>query len=58
MGDKSIIIIGAGMGGLAAGIYGRMKGYDTHDLGAVHGEGPWFAGVNHFIAPFRPCRLA
>jgi len=26
---KSIIIIGAGMGGLAAGIYGQMEGYDT-----------------------------
>ena len=26
---KQIIIIGAGMGGLAAGIYGRMNGYET-----------------------------
>lgn len=26
---KSIIIIGAGMGGLAAGIYGQINGYDT-----------------------------
>jgi len=26
---KSIIIIGAGMGGMAAGIYGRMNGYAT-----------------------------
>ena len=26
---KSIIIIGAGMGGLAAGIYGQMNGYET-----------------------------
>jgi phytoene dehydrogenase-like protein len=26
---KSIIIIGAGMGGLAAGCYGQMNGYDT-----------------------------
>lgn len=26
---QSIIIIGAGMGGLAAGIYGRMNGYET-----------------------------
>jgi len=26
---KSIIIIGAGMGGLAAGIYGQMNGYQT-----------------------------
>ncbi len=26
---KSIIIIGAGMGGLAAGIYGRINGYQT-----------------------------
>ncbi len=27
--DKSIIIIGAGFAGLAAGIYGRMNGYNT-----------------------------
>jgi phytoene dehydrogenase-like protein len=27
--EKSIIIIGAGMGGLAAGIYGQMNGYKT-----------------------------
>ncbi|MBN2027685.1 MAG: NAD(P)/FAD-dependent oxidoreductase [Actinobacteria bacterium] len=26
---KSIIVIGAGMGGLASGIYGQMNGYDT-----------------------------
>ena len=26
---KSIIIIGAGMGGMAAGIYGQINGYDT-----------------------------
>ena len=26
---KSIIIIGAGMGGMAAGIYGQMNGYET-----------------------------
>lgn len=26
---KSIIIIGAGMGGMAAGIYGQMNGYRT-----------------------------
>ena len=26
---KSIIIIGAGMGGLAAGIYGQINGYET-----------------------------
>jgi len=26
---KSIIIIGAGMGGLAAGVYGRINGYET-----------------------------
>ncbi|HXX57046.1 MAG TPA: NAD(P)/FAD-dependent oxidoreductase [Thermodesulfovibrionales bacterium] len=29
MAEKSIIIIGAGMGGLASGIYGRMNGYRT-----------------------------
>jgi phytoene dehydrogenase-like protein len=27
--SKSIIIIGAGMGGMAAGVYGQMNGYDT-----------------------------
>jgi phytoene dehydrogenase-like protein len=27
---KSIIIIGAGMGGLAAGIFGQINGYQTH----------------------------
>lgn len=27
---KSITIIGAGLGGLAAGIYGQMNGFDTH----------------------------
>jgi phytoene dehydrogenase-like protein len=27
---KSIIIIGAGIGGLSAGCYGQMNGYDTH----------------------------
>ena len=26
---KSIIVIGAGMGGMAAGIYGQMNGYET-----------------------------
>jgi phytoene dehydrogenase-like protein len=30
MAEKSIIIIGAGMGGLSAGIYGRLNGYKTH----------------------------
>jgi phytoene dehydrogenase-like protein len=25
----SIIIVGAGMGGMAAGIYGQMNGYET-----------------------------
>jgi phytoene dehydrogenase-like protein len=29
MARKSIIIIGAGMGGLAAGIYGQMNGFAT-----------------------------
>ena len=27
---KSIIVVGAGMGGLAAGIYGQINGYETH----------------------------
>lgn len=35
----SIIVIGAGMGGLAAGIYGRMNGFDTKifEMNAVPG---------------------
>jgi phytoene dehydrogenase-like protein len=28
--SKSLIVIGAGMGGLAAGLYGQLNGYDTH----------------------------
>ena len=37
MTDKSVIIIGAGIAGLAAGCYARMNGYRTrifelHDL--------------------------
>ena len=32
MAEKSIIIIGAGMAGLATGCYGRMNGYRTHIL--------------------------
>jgi len=27
--NRSIIIIGAGMGGLAAGVYAQMNGYQT-----------------------------
>lgn len=27
---KSIVIIGSGLGGLSAGIYGQMNGFDTH----------------------------
>jgi phytoene dehydrogenase-like protein len=27
--NKSVIIVGAGLGGLAAGIYGQLNGYDT-----------------------------
>lgn len=30
MPEKSIIIIGAGTSGLAAGCYGQMNGYRTH----------------------------
>ena len=32
MGDKKVIIIGAGLGGLAVGSYLQMNGYDTHIL--------------------------
>jgi phytoene dehydrogenase-like protein len=39
VGNKSIIIIGAGMGGLAAGVYARMNGYKTRifEMHAVPG---------------------
>jgi thioredoxin reductase len=30
MAEKSVIIIGAGVAGLSAGIYCRMNGYPTH----------------------------
>ncbi len=36
---KSIIIIGAGMGGLAAGIYGQMNGFDTRIYEMNHRPG-------------------
>jgi len=29
VGEKSIIIIGAGLGGLSAGCYGQINGYKT-----------------------------
>jgi phytoene dehydrogenase-like protein len=32
MGDSSVIIIGAGFAGLAAGIYAQMNGYRTQIL--------------------------
>ena len=35
MKDKSIIIIGAGLGGLSAGIYGQLNGYKT-DIFEMH----------------------
>lgn len=36
---KSIIIIGSGMGGLAAGIYGQMNGFDTRIYEMNHSPG-------------------
>ena len=55
----SIIIIGAGMGGLAAGIYGRLNGFDTRifEMNAVPGgqccawkrEGYTFDGCIHHL---------
>jgi len=55
----SIIIIGAGMGGLAAGIYGRLNGFDTQifEMSAVPGgqccawkrEGYTFDGCIHHL---------
>ncbi|MEA4896692.1 MAG: NAD(P)/FAD-dependent oxidoreductase [Christensenellaceae bacterium] len=36
---KSIIIIGSGMGGLAAGIYGQMNGFDTRIYEMNHRPG-------------------
>jgi phytoene dehydrogenase-like protein len=37
--SKSIIIIGSGMGGLSAGIYGRMNGFDTRIYELNHRPG-------------------
>jgi phytoene dehydrogenase-like protein len=55
----SIIIIGAGMGGLAAGIYGRLNGFDTRifEMNGVPGgqccawkrEGYTFDGCIHHL---------
>ena len=55
----SIIIIGAGMGGLAAGIYGRLNGFDTKifEMNSVPGgqccawkrEGYTFDGCVHHL---------
>lgn len=55
----SIIIIGAGMGGLAAGIYGRLNGFDTKifEMNAVPGgqccswkrDGYTFDGCVHHL---------
>lgn len=59
MSDNSIIIIGAGIAGLAAGCYGQMNGYDTqifelHDLPgglctAWERQGYVFDGCIHYL---------
>jgi thioredoxin reductase len=38
---KSIIIIGAGLGGLSAGIYGQLNGYKTDILENFYFTGTW-----------------
>lgn len=51
---KSIIIIGAGMGGLAAGVYGRLNGFDTRIYEANYRPGgqcvSWKCGEYTFDA--------
>ena len=59
MAEKSIIIIGAGIAGLAAGCYGQMNGYDTqifelHDrpgglCTAWERKGYTFDGCIHYL---------
>ena len=64
MSEKSIIIIGAGLAGLATGCYGRMNGYQTrifehhHDPGGVakawkHGDYLIDGGI-HYLMGHRP----
>ena len=63
--DKSIIIIGAGFAGLAAGIYARMNGYstqifETHNLpGGLctswKRKGYTFDGCIHWLVGSSPC---
>ena len=64
MPEKSIIIIGAGLAGLATGCYGRMNGYQTrifehhHDPGGVakawkHGDYLIDGGI-HYLMGHRP----
>ncbi|MHB0937900.1 MAG: phytoene desaturase family protein [Armatimonadota bacterium] len=64
MNQKSIIIIGAGMGGLAAGIYGQLNGFSTQifEMHALPGgqcaawkrKGYTFDGCIHHLMGCRP----
>lgn len=64
MSDKSVIIIGAGLAGLAAGCYARMNGYGAHILehhllpGGVAASWPkndyLFDGGIHFLMGAKP----
>jgi phytoene dehydrogenase-like protein len=65
MSNKSIIIIGAGISGLAAGCYGRMNGYQT-DLFEMHSlpggvctswkrKGYTFDGGINWVGGTEPC---
>lgn len=62
MGNRSVIIIGAGIAGLSAGCYARMNGYDTHIL-EMHDEPGGFVhrlaaqGLHHRGMPSLACRL-
>lgn len=61
---RSVIIIGAGIGGLAAGCYARMNGYQTtiHEMHSLPGgvctswerKGYTFDGCMHHLAGCRP----
>jgi phytoene dehydrogenase-like protein len=52
---KSIIIIGAGMGGLAAGIYGQINGYETQIFEMHNKPGGQCASWKRKGHTFDPC---
>lgn len=64
MGERSVVVIGAGLAGLAAGVYARLCGYETTVLehaGQPGGVAAWWRrgdwlvdGGIHFLAGWRP----